>query len=112
MEALQDKIISLSNELTLIKNNLANRDQWYRLNNIEIKGIPIKKNENLFIIMDNICKAIGFPVDKSHINYISRVRVHNSKEKSIIVSFTNRNIKEDLIASARAKKKISAESGI
>jgi hypothetical protein len=48
-------------------------------------------------------------VDNAKINHISRVPIHNSKDKLIIVSFINRYIKEDFIASARLKKSILAE---
>lgn len=106
--ALQENIHSLNNEVTVLRGELNGRDQWQRLNNIEIKGVPLKKNENLFTVVDHISKAVDYPIQKSSINYISRVPMLNSKEKLIIVSFTNRYIKEDFIASARSKKKILA----
>jgi hypothetical protein len=106
---LNDKINAMGLQLSHLKNELISRDQWLRLNNVEIKGVPLKKNENLFTIMDSLCQVVGYPVHRTSINYISRIPVHNSKEKSIIVSFANRYIKEDFIASARVKKSILAD---
>ncbi|XP_063634540.1 uncharacterized protein LOC134805172 [Cydia splendana] len=100
---------TLSQEVSSLKSELASRDQWQRLNNVEIKGVPLKKNENLFLILDNICGVVGFPIDKNSINYISRVPAQNSNEKCIIVGFINRYIKEEFLASARLKKTITAE---
>lgn len=107
--ALQENIHSLSNEVTVLRSELNGRDQWQRLNNIEIKGVPLKKNENLFTVVDQISIAVDYPIQKSSINYISRIPMQNSKEKLIIVSFTNRYIKEDFIASARSKKTLLAK---
>lgn len=107
LEAVHEKVQLLSNELSCLRGELARNDQALRLNNIEIKGVPLKKNENLFSILENIGAVVGYQVDKNYINYIARVPIHDSKEKSIIVSFTNRYVKEDFIASAREKKNIS-----
>ncbi|XP_063635077.1 uncharacterized protein LOC134805790 [Cydia splendana] len=109
LEALQEKVVLQSNEISFINNEMSRNDQQQRLNNVEIKGVPVKKNENLFTILKDIGTVIGYQVEKNSINYISRVPMHKSKEKLIIVSFTNRYIKEDFIASARSKKKISAD---
>lgn len=109
LEANNVKINSLSQQLAQLKSEITNRDQWYRLNNLEVKGVPLKNNENLFTIMKHIGEIVGFPIQSNSINYISRIPVHNSKEKSIIVSFVNRYIKENFIASARLRKTISAE---
>ncbi|XP_063366885.1 uncharacterized protein LOC134655365 [Cydia amplana] len=109
LEALQEKVVLQSNESSFIRNEMSRNDQQQRLNNVEVKGVPVKKNENLFTILKDIGAAIGYQVEKNSINYISRVPMHKSKEKLIIISFTNRYIKEDFIASARLKKKISAE---
>ncbi|XP_063382972.1 uncharacterized protein LOC134669382 [Cydia fagiglandana] len=109
VEALNSTVQSLTNEVSWLKEELARNDQLMRLNNVEIKGVPVKKNENLYNILDRICSEIDYGVDKNSINYISRVPIQNSKDKLIVVSFSNRYIKEDFIASARLKKSISAE---
>lgn len=97
---MQDSLDAACNEISALKSNLADNDQRLRLNNIEIKGLPESKNENLFTIFEKICKTIGHEVSKSEINFISRVPVFNAKARSIIVSFNKRYIKEDFIASA------------
>ncbi|KOB68423.1 Zinc finger DNA binding protein, partial [Operophtera brumata] len=78
------------------------------LNNVEIKGIPLKKDENLFSIVEAISKATSYSFPEAQINYLHRVPLHGSKEKAIVVSFINRYIKEEFVASARACKTLSA----
>lgn len=105
---LQAKLDTVEGELSDLKQQFASKEQWSRLNNVEIKGVPLKKNENLFTIVENISKAVNYAFPKTCINYISRVPIQNSKEKLIIVSFINRYVKEDFVASARAKKSLKA----
>ncbi|XP_059049924.1 uncharacterized protein LOC131844946 [Achroia grisella] len=108
LERLQDCNSANLNLINLLKNEMAAKDQWSRLNNVEIKGIPIKTGENLFRIVDLISNKIKYDLPRTQINYISRVPSYNSKDKSIILGFTNRYVKEDFIAAARAIKSISA----
>ncbi|XP_073957133.1 uncharacterized protein [Choristoneura fumiferana] len=104
LETVQESIQRFCNDLYSIKGELARNDQALRVNNVEIRGVPVRKDENLFAIMDRISSVVGYQVDKSFINYIARVPLFDSKEKSIVVGFTNRYIKEDFLASARKKK--------
>ncbi|KAF9416461.1 hypothetical protein HW555_006222 [Spodoptera exigua] len=106
-EKVQDTVLSLQSELASAKLELMSHDQRSRLNNVEIKGVPLKKDENLFSIVEAIGRKIKYNCPKAQINYISRVPIHNSKEKLVIVSFLNRYVKEDFVAAARADKDLS-----
>lgn len=108
LSALQENILTLNSDVAALRSEYVSRDQWQRINNVEIKGVPLKNNEDLFMILDRISKAVDYQIHKTNVNYISRVPMKNSKEKLIIVSFINRYIKEDFLASARSKKKLSA----
>ncbi|XP_047019680.1 uncharacterized protein LOC124646008 [Helicoverpa zea] len=104
---LQDTVSSLQAEVASTKLELSSHDQRSRLNNVEIKGIPLKKDENLFLVVDSICRKIKYSCDKTLINYISRVPIRKSKDKLLVVSFLNRYVKEDFVAAARAVKDLS-----
>ncbi|CAG4993238.1 unnamed protein product [Parnassius apollo] len=103
---IKDKLAITRVYFDRIHHEILLKEQWSRLNNIEIKGVPIKTGENLFQIHEALCKAIGFDVPKSQIDYIARVPSHNSKNKLIIVRYINRYTKQDFIATARAKKEL------
>lgn len=102
---LQDVVTSAQNTMIGLKGEVEAMDQWSRLSNVEIRGIPIKKDENLFTVVENIGKATGYPIQRSQINYISRVPTF-SKDKNIVTSFINRYVKEEFIAAARAFKEL------
>lgn len=111
IEGLKTNMRSMESRICLLeqqpKEHTSNGENWTRLNNIEIKGVPVANNENLFDLVDKISSAIDYTVSKSQINYLSRVPTFGSKEKHIIVSFVNRYVKEEFAAHARAKKNLS-----
>ncbi|CAH0405357.1 unnamed protein product [Chilo suppressalis] len=92
---VQSSFNSAANEITALKKELALKEQWARLNNVEIKGVPMKSGENLFELAESLTVAVGYSFPKNQINYIARVPVYNSKEKSIIINFNNRYVKEE-----------------
>lgn len=98
---LQDILSSPQNSMTEMKVEVETMEQWTRLSNIEIRGVPVFKDENLFAVVEKIGIATGYPIQRSQLNYISRVPTY-SKEKNIVMSFSNRYVKEEFIAAARA----------
>lgn len=110
-DKLQETVQLMQVDMDKTKHDLFLNEQRSRLNNVEIKGVPFKKDENLFSIMDAIGRKINYICPKTQINYISRVPIHNSSEKLIIVSFLNRYIKEDFVAAARLVKDLSDIQG-
>lgn len=106
MEKRINNLEPMKEDLATTKDNLEREMTQSRYNNVEIKGVPIVKSENLFEIVEKIENFVGYNFPRSNINYISRVPVHGSNEKNIIVSFVNRYIKEEFLATARAKKTI------
>lgn len=108
-EKIDENVQALKTTVDLIKLEHSINDQRSRLNNVEIKGIPIKNNENLFNILESISQKISYNFPKTQINYITRIPQHNSHEKAIIVSFLNRYVKEDFVAAARASRILSSQ---
>lgn len=106
-DKLQETVNYLQTDLAMVKRDLATYEQRSRLNNVEIKGVPTRKDENLFSIIESIGRKVNYSCPKSQVNYVSRVPIFNSSEKLIIVSFLNRYVKEDFIAAARAVKDLS-----
>lgn len=122
----EEKITGLSTvrkELTQAKetilelkhtNNL--QDQFSRQNNLEILGVPTRSGENLNIILSDICRVVGFTIQDTDVDTIHRVRPFSSsgsngdadkqptRHPSIVVRFTQRCRKDQLLAAARARR--------
>ncbi|XP_013198341.2 uncharacterized protein LOC106141233 [Amyelois transitella] len=107
VEKIANRIPNLQAEVSRLKQEMEERDQWARANNVEIRGIPLKRGENLYEIAQKIGDMSNFPIRKEDINYIARIptRVPNA-EKPIIIAFNSRYTKEDLVASARRRKEL------
>lgn len=107
IENLKDETKAYESRLRKLEVDLAVMDQWLRANNVEIKGVPQKSNENLYDIVNTLGKKITYNISKSQINYITRIPSREkSSPKPIIVSFINRYAKEDFIAAAKMEKNI------
>lgn len=98
----------LESKVAMIFSELSSKEQRDRINNVEIKGVPLKKNENLFDLVSKVGASIGQPVSKTDINFVTRAR-SSSDQKPIIVGFIGRYLKENFVASAKSKKKMTAE---
>lgn len=111
VEQITQTVPAIQTELRKLQQEFDERDQWARANNVEIRGIPSKKNENLYEITENISKIANFNFKKEDINYIARIptRVPNV-EKPIIISFNNRYKKEDFVSSARQSKNLNLKN--
>lgn len=97
----------LQSKLTQLSVNLASKEQRERFNNVEIKGIPMKKNENLLALVCKLAEFIGQSVAPSDINYVIRAR-SPTEIKPIIVGFIGRYTKENIVAAARSHKNLTA----
>ncbi|XP_059057962.1 uncharacterized protein LOC131851475 [Achroia grisella] len=122
VEIHKQELIIESKTIQSLTEQLSIKDQQGRLNNLEILGIPSKKGENLIGILKNIATKVGFDLIPADIDYIHRVRRFGSNSKShvdnqlppnIIVRFTQRKRKNDMLAAARVRRGLtSADAGV
>lgn len=129
LETLSNETTDLRTTVTTLTEQLSLREQQGRMNNLEITGIPVTNNENLMNIVQNIATKIGFPLCSSDIDYIHRVRRFNSRNPdeadahnpsqdpstipNIILRFTQRKRKCDMLAAVRARRNLTtADAGL
>lgn len=109
MKTTKEVIVNLQDRITRLEDRQSENEQRSRMNNIEIKGVPLSNNEDLFATMAKIGEAIDFHIPREQINYIARVPTRNDKlNKNIICSVHNSYLKNDFIAAARKHKKLIA----
>ncbi|KAH9642413.1 hypothetical protein HF086_007545 [Spodoptera exigua] len=105
-EKVQEQVGVMQSRLDRLEEENDAKEQWARMNNVEIKGLPQSSNENLFNMLDKIGTNIGYPVSKAQINFVTRVPSRDKDHiKPIIVCFCSRYVKEDFIAAARIARK-------
>lgn len=132
MDGLAEKLKSCETQIQSLTDENDRINQYGRFNNVEISGIPLKKNENLQAIMRDLFIKVGLPYSDEIIDSIHRVRrypdpvrgkpkrltddddessttgrnVDQRRDPSIIVRFSRRRCKDELIAAVRSRRGI------
>ncbi|XP_063635427.1 uncharacterized protein LOC134806063 [Cydia splendana] len=99
------------------------RDQFARLNNVEISGIPQRDGENLLTVFKNITVTVGFELRETDVDTIHRVRRYpnstsggraaDPRPPAIIIRFSQRRRKDELVAAVRARRNLTtADAGL
>ncbi|CAG5033796.1 unnamed protein product [Parnassius apollo] len=115
---LEKELSEKNHVITSLSTQLGDREQQGRLNNLEITGIPFKRSENLNTILNCIATKVGFIISPSDVDYIHRVRRYprnddnkktilgreSSDIPNIIVRFTQRKRKSDMLAAVRVRR--------
>lgn len=105
-ESMKSTVIALTEQLQL-------KEQSGRINNIEISGVPLIKGENLNNILNRIATKVGFKILPTDVDCIHRVRRYPLDSKpstlapNIIVRFTQRTRKSELLALIRTRRGLS-----
>ena len=113
---LKKRVENLSSQNTdyeSLVNKIETLEQQARQNNIEICNVPEKQNENLAIMLEMIGTAIKQPIVRAEILSIHRVPHANKQEKTrpknIIVKFSSRILRDNVISAFRIRKGLSTE---
>lgn len=94
-------------QIQLLEYKIQSLEQQARHCNIEISNIPDRRGENLISIIENLGNAIKHPILSSDIVAVHRVPHADHKDrrpKNIIVKFTSRMLRDNVIAASRAIK--------
>ncbi|XP_075738719.1 uncharacterized protein LOC142783990 [Rhipicephalus microplus] len=116
-----DSIKTKQNELKLANKELvaqnealtrrvAELEQYSRLNNVEIKGVPVTQGEDCAAIVMQIGEAIQCPVTPSDFDTVHRVST-KSDEKNIVARFCCREKKNDFVRKARKTRPNTSDVG-
>lgn len=108
----KDDLNQLQQRFDSLDIKIKEMEQRSRLNNIEIKGVPMTASENLFEVLEKLGNYIGFSIPKEQVNHIARIPMRNKEHnKTIIVSLHTRYLKEDFVAAAKKCTISSADLG-
>lgn len=88
-------------------------EQYTRNKNIQIDGIPPKKDEDLRNIVIDIGKKIEIEINKSDIDAIHRIPTRSTKmPEPIVVQFMSRQMRESMVQKGKEKKICTNDIGI
>jgi len=113
---IEDKIGTLQAENDKFKQeNLTLRetvqrlDQYSRVDNLLISGIPVTPGENIYVILANIAEVLNIAYSNSDVSVAHRLRAkpNDSRPPAIVVKFVAREIKNLWLAAKRKKRTFS-----
>lgn len=111
LEKINENNMSQKKDFFELQAKVEASEQYARVNNIEIIGIPEKNQENLMDVLKKIYTELKVEMPK-HIEYASRVTPREKIEgrpRNVVVKLERRQHKDDIIAAIRKRKGLTAE---
>lgn len=90
---------------------IAQLEQYSRLNNLEIKGVPVTQGEDCAKVVACLGEKIGCPLKPEDIDTVHRIPTRNSTQKNIILRFCSRDKRSDYLAKARNARPKTTDLG-
>ncbi|XP_050680158.1 uncharacterized protein LOC126976059 [Leptidea sinapis] len=111
--SLKSECLELKKELCSLIKEKDSKDQWVRRSNIEIVGIPEKKNENLLDLVNKLAKCCGYNINPSlDLDFVTRVAVKTTNEhkkpKPNVIKLQARYKKDEFLYALRKIKDLTA----
>lgn len=91
---------ALKNENETLKKKVADLEQYTRMNNVEIKGVPSSQGEDCVAIVQSIGNKIDCPVSGTDLDVVHRVPA-KSGQQNIVACFYSREQKNEFVRKAR-----------
>lgn len=98
---LQEENKKKDEVITKLNEKIRNLEQYTRNRNIEIHGIKQKQNENCVNIVKKVIEELKVNITEQDIDIAHRIPVPRNKDAPIIVQFTNRTKRDEVIKSKR-----------
>lgn len=110
-EGLKAEKEGLRQSLAKAQKEITELQQYSRMNNIEIKGIPQLKDESLTEVVQLIGDTVGVKVQPSDIDVVHRVPTKERGSTNVIVRFVSRTARDNLMQAARKKRLTTRQIG-
>lgn len=108
-ECLRAKNEVLGREVDDLRERMRNMEQYSRVKNIEISGLPVTQGENISDLVADVGAALGVEMQSNDVAAAHRVPSFKSdREPALIIQFTSRTMKEQWMAKSRKKKNLTA----
>ncbi|CAG9087333.1 unnamed protein product [Plutella xylostella] len=110
LKLLQDKTCKdLNSRITGLERETLQQQQWARLQNIEIVGVPENKNECLPDVIKKLATHLNVELQADDVEFAHRVQPKRTaparRPRTIVVRLRRRIVKDTLIAAARKSRK-------
>lgn len=108
IEKIAKENMSMRNDIKLLSNRVDQFEQYTRVNNLEIQGVPEKTGENVYTIIETIGNTVGCKITRNDVDIahrVSHMSPNNKTPKAIIVRFISRLRRDNFLAAAKNFRK-------
>lgn len=99
---------NLHEENIELRMKLIDLEQYSRVNMVEIHGVPVKPAENTFTVVQDVGRVLGLEIKDEFIDACHRLKSRSDTQvPAIIVKFTHRRFKEDILKQRRVKRNLN-----
>ncbi|KAH7960195.1 hypothetical protein HPB49_017618 [Dermacentor silvarum] len=103
---------ALKAENAALSHKVAHMEQYSRINNIEIRGIPVTEGEDCAAIMQTIGDMIACKLAPSDLDIVHRVATVKGGAKNLLARFCSRSKKNEFVSKARKAKLCLEDIGL
>lgn len=111
-EQLRSENKELRSSLENSVNRIAELEQYSRLKNLEIKGVPVNTNENVQDVIKQITETLSVPLEMQDVDVCHRVPTKQPSQQHIVVQFTTRQKRDAVLYAAKKKRLTTGMIGI
>lgn len=108
LKKLESRIIStesLTNKISSMNEELENVEAYLRRNNLEIFGIPEKKEEDLYEVVCKMTTALNVQLKREDIDIVHRLPTRNQEiNKPIVLKLVNRWKRQEILNEKKKKR--------
>lgn len=96
----------LSKRVWDIQGSVMDLEQHSRLQNLEVRGIPVTEGEDVYAVLKEVSRALDLPYSRSGISVAHRLPTpkKNKFPPTIIVQFVSRSTRAEWLAAAKLKR--------
>lgn len=92
---LKRENVELKTRVVVLETRVEDMQQYSRSDNVEIVGVPLTPNEDIFFLLEQLAVAIEVVFDRNHISAAHRIPARDpQKTPSIVVKFVSRQFKQ------------------
>ncbi|XP_046976428.1 uncharacterized protein LOC124542528 [Vanessa cardui] len=107
---LEARITQTDRKVSELQKQINNQQQWARMSNLEIVGLPELPKESPINLVIEIAKHAGVTLKYEQIEFASRVQPMQSKPgrpKTLVAKLKNRELKDAILSGLRKVRGIS-----
>lgn len=101
---------AISNTIDTLKAEIRQQQQWERLMNLEVSGVPESNSENVIDFVTRIADHAGVKLSRDNIIHATRVQPRQNasgRPKVIIVKLKDRYLKDNILAGLRRTRGVT-----